>query len=122
MVMKMKKQSILKRTELYWYNGTSHYMSQFVFRVHLLIKTNTCILVLEQEWKRIVVLEEQKKWIQEAMASKPTPSEDNLELKAMKAMGAMEEGDAVLGSGLNSIVSEESTCDGSDRYLCSMDT
>jgi hypothetical protein len=33
------------------------------------------------------------------MASKPPPSEDNLELKAMKAMGAMEEGDAVFGSG-----------------------
>ena len=36
---------------------------------------------------------EQKKRIQEAMASKPAPSEDNLELKGMKAMGAMEEGD-----------------------------
>lgn len=45
------------------------------------------------------MLEEQQKRIQEAMASKPTPSEDNLELKAMKAMGAMEEGDAVFGSG-----------------------
>lgn len=33
------------------------------------------------------------------MASKPTPPEDNFELKAMKAMGAMEEGDAVFGSG-----------------------
>ena len=33
------------------------------------------------------------------MASKPTPSEDNFELKTMKAMGAMEEGDAVFGSG-----------------------
>ena len=33
------------------------------------------------------------------MASKPAPSEDNLELKDMKAMGAMEEGDAVLRSG-----------------------
>ena len=99
MVMKMKKQSILKRIELYWYNGTAYYMSQFVFRVHLLIITDTCVLVLEQERKRIAVLEEHKKRIQEAMASKPAPSEDNLELKAMKAMGAMEEGDAVLGSG-----------------------
>lgn len=51
------------------------------------------------ERKRIAVLEEQQKRIQEAMASKPTPSEDNLELKVMKAMGAMEEGDAVFGSG-----------------------
>ena len=99
MVMKMKKQSILKRTDLYWYNGTAYYMSQFVFQVHLLIITDTCVLVLEQERKRIAVLEEQKKRIQEAMASKPAPSEDNLELKGMKAMGAMEEGDAVLGYG-----------------------
>ncbi|XWS66779.1 hypothetical protein CRYUN_Cryun05aG0230000 [Craigia yunnanensis] len=37
--------------------------------------------------------------MQEAMASKPTPSEDNFEVKAMKAMRAMEEGDAVFGSG-----------------------
>ena len=99
MVMKMKKQSILKRTDLYWYNGIAYYMSQFVFQVHLFIITDTCVLVLEQERKRIAVLEEQKKRIQEAMASKPAPSEDNLELKGMKAMGAMEEGDAVLGSG-----------------------
>lgn len=33
------------------------------------------------------------------MASKPAPPEDNLEFKALKAMGAMEEGDAVFGSG-----------------------
>lgn len=33
------------------------------------------------------------------MALKPAPSEDNFEMKAMKAMGAMEEGDAVFGSG-----------------------
>ena len=59
MVMKMKKQSILKRIELYWYNGTAYYMSQFVFRVYLLIITDTCVLVLEQERKRIAVLEEQ---------------------------------------------------------------
>ncbi|KAK9280254.1 hypothetical protein L1049_013942 [Liquidambar formosana] len=51
------------------------------------------------ERKRVAVLEEQQRRIQEAMASKPSPSEDNLELKVMKAMGAMEEGDAVLGSG-----------------------
>ncbi|KAH9735289.1 Cactin [Citrus sinensis] len=51
------------------------------------------------ECKRIAVLEDQQRRIQEAMASKPTPSEDNFELKTMKAMGAMEEGDAVFGSG-----------------------
>ncbi|KAJ4836326.1 hypothetical protein Tsubulata_019682 [Turnera subulata] len=49
--------------------------------------------------KRLAVLEEQQKRIQEAMAVKPPPSEENFELKAMKAMGAMEEGDALFGSG-----------------------
>lgn len=33
------------------------------------------------------------------MATKPAPVEDNFELKASKAMGVMEEGDAVFGSG-----------------------
>ncbi|GLT66303.1 hypothetical protein SLA2020_386740 [Shorea laevis] len=51
------------------------------------------------EMKRMAVVKEQQRRIQEAMASKPAPSEDNLELKAMKAMGAMDEGDAVFGSG-----------------------
>ncbi|XP_062003857.1 splicing factor Cactin [Rosa rugosa] len=53
------------------------------------------------ERKRMAVLEEQQRRIQEAMASKPAPpSEDNFEMKAaMKAMGAMEEGDAIFGSG-----------------------
>lgn len=50
------------------------------------------------ERKRVVVLEEQQKRIQEALASRPILSEDNLEMKAMKAMGAMEEGDAVFGN------------------------
>ncbi|XP_057478213.1 splicing factor Cactin-like isoform X2 [Actinidia eriantha] len=51
------------------------------------------------ELKRKAVLEEQQRWIQEAMASRPA-SQDNLEMKAaIKAMGAMEEGDAVFGSG-----------------------
>ncbi|KAL4351902.1 hypothetical protein GQ457_06G009500 [Hibiscus cannabinus] len=51
------------------------------------------------ERKRMAWLEEQRKRMQEALASKPAPSEDNFELKAMKAMGTMEEGDAVFGSG-----------------------
>lgn len=51
------------------------------------------------ERKRMAVLEEQQRRIQEAMASKPAPSEDNLEMKAIKAMGTMEDGDAVFGSG-----------------------
>uniref|UniRef100_A0A1J3K151 Splicing factor Cactin n=1 Tax=Noccaea caerulescens TaxID=107243 RepID=A0A1J3K151_NOCCA len=50
------------------------------------------------EMKRMIVLEKQKKRLKEAMVSKPAPAEDNLELKAMKVMGAMEEGDAVFGS------------------------
>lgn len=33
------------------------------------------------------------------MASKPAPPEDNFEMKAIKAMGTMEDGDAVFGSG-----------------------
>lgn len=47
----------------------------------------------------MAVIEEQQRRIQEAMASRPAPSEDNLEMKAIKAMGAMEDGDAVFGSG-----------------------
>ncbi|KAG2260397.1 hypothetical protein Bca52824_079691 [Brassica carinata] len=50
------------------------------------------------EMKRMVVMEKQKKRIKEAMDSKPAPVEDNFKVKAMKAMGAMEEGDAVFGS------------------------
>ena len=45
------------------------------------------------------VLEEQQRHIQEAMAAKLAPLEDNFEMKAIKAMGAMEEGDAAFGSG-----------------------
>ncbi|XP_030534300.1 cactin [Rhodamnia argentea] len=51
------------------------------------------------ERKRMDVLEEQQRRMQEAMASKPAPSEDNFEMKAIKAMGVMEEGDAVFGTG-----------------------
>ncbi|XP_050227716.1 splicing factor Cactin-like isoform X2 [Mercurialis annua] len=51
------------------------------------------------ERKRMAVLEEQQRRMQEAMASKPPLPEDNLEIKAMKAMGAMEEGDALFRSG-----------------------
>ncbi|XP_024022982.1 cactin [Morus notabilis] len=51
------------------------------------------------ERKRIAVLEEQQRRYQEAMASKSAPPVDNFETKAMKAMGTMEEGDAVFGSG-----------------------
>ncbi|XP_048225666.1 cactin isoform X2 [Ricinus communis] len=54
------------------------------------------------ERKRVAVkavIEERQRQMQEAMASKPPPSEDNFEMKAMKAMGVMEEGDALFGSG-----------------------
>ncbi|KAK1300036.1 hypothetical protein QJS10_CPB13g00573 [Acorus calamus] len=54
---------------------------------------------IELERKRMAVLEEQQKRIRESMARKSIPSEDSLEMKAMKAMGVMEEGDAVFGSG-----------------------
>lgn len=48
----------------------------------------------------MAVLEEQQRRLQEAMAAKSAiQAEDNMEMKAMKAMGAMEEGDAVFGSG-----------------------
>jgi hypothetical protein len=52
------------------------------------------------ERKRAAVLEKQQKRIKEVMASSKTTSlEDNLEMKAIKAMGVMDEGDAVFGSG-----------------------
>ncbi|KAK7826633.1 splicing factor Cactin [Quercus suber] len=51
------------------------------------------------ERKRTAVVKEQQRRMQEVLASKPAPAEDNFELKAMKAMGALEEGDAVFGSG-----------------------
>ncbi|KAL6133519.1 hypothetical protein ACLB2K_065754 [Fragaria x ananassa] len=51
-----------------------------------------------EEHKRMAVLEYQRR-IKEAMASKPAPPPEDIEMKApMKAMGAMEEGDALLGS------------------------
>ncbi|CAN1284353.1 CTN [Linum perenne] len=54
----------------------------------------------EDEKKRTAVLEEQQRRIQLSIASKPPPPppSDNFELKAIKAMGAMEEGDAIFGS------------------------
>ncbi|KAL6141867.1 hypothetical protein ACLB2K_060153 [Fragaria x ananassa] len=51
------------------------------------------------ERKRMAVLEEQQIRIKEAMASKPALPPEDIEMKAaMKAMGAMEEGDAIFGS------------------------
>nr|GME17730.1 cactin [Ipomoea batatas] len=47
------------------------------------------------EKNRMAVLEER---LLQDMIPKPKPPEDNLEKKALKAMGAMEEGDAVFGS------------------------
>lgn len=51
-----------------------------------------------QERKREAVVTEHQRRIQEAMATKRS-APDEMELKAMKAMGAMEEGDAVFGAG-----------------------
>ncbi|KAL8094818.1 splicing factor Cactin-like [Apium graveolens] len=51
------------------------------------------------ERKRVAVLEEQQRRVQEALAARPVQStEDNFELKATKAMGDMVEGDAVFGN------------------------
>lgn len=50
------------------------------------------------ERKRMEVVEEQQRKIQEAMASRPPPSEDHLEMRAVKAMGAMDNGDEVFGN------------------------
>lgn len=52
----------------------------------------------ELDRKREAVVVEQQRRIQEAMAAK-TSTPDDMELKALKAMGAMEEGDAVFGAG-----------------------
>lgn len=57
------------------------------------------VSINSQERKRVAVVKEQQRRMQEVLASKPAPAEDNFELKAMKAMGALEEGDAVFGSG-----------------------
>ncbi|GJT77191.1 cactin-like protein isoform X1 [Tanacetum coccineum] len=48
--------------------------------------------------KRIEVVEEQQRKLKEAMAMRPPPSEDNLEMRAVKAMGAMDNGDEVFGN------------------------
>ncbi|KAJ4746211.1 Cactin [Rhynchospora pubera] len=53
----------------------------------------------ELERKREAVVAEHQRRIKEAMAAKKASVPDEMELKAMKAMGAMEEGDAVFGSG-----------------------
>lgn len=47
----------------------------------------------------MAVLEQQQRRIEKAMASKPPPADDSFEMKAMKAMGPMDENDAVFGSG-----------------------
>ncbi|XP_042421272.1 cactin-like [Zingiber officinale] len=54
----------------------------------------------ELERKRKVIEMEQQMKTREAMtAKKVSQPEDNMELKAMRAMGAMDEGDAVFGAG-----------------------
>lgn len=55
---------------------------------------------LLQERKRKAIEMEQQMRTREAMtAKKVSQPEDNMELKAMRAMGAMDEGDAVFGAG-----------------------
>ncbi|CAO2824123.1 unnamed protein product [Amaranthus hypochondriacus] len=52
------------------------------------------------EKKRLAFEEEKQKRLKEAMASKPRPQpDDDFEFRAKKVMGAMEDGDAVFGSG-----------------------
>ncbi|MCL7031839.1 hypothetical protein MKW94_012595 [Papaver nudicaule] len=53
----------------------------------------------ELECRRQAVKEDHKRRVQEAMASKPAPGDDNWELKASKVMGDVVDGDAVFGSG-----------------------
>lgn len=53
--------------------------------------------VLEEQ--RLAVLKEQQRRLKEALASKPAQPVDDFEVRAKKVMGAMEEGDAVFGSG-----------------------
>lgn len=67
-------------------------------------------MVHSQEQKRLAVKEEQQRRIQEAMASKPAPSEDNFEMKAMNAMGAIEEGDVMFGSGAEVNLDSQVSC------------
>ena len=50
------------------------------------------------------------------MASKPAPSEDNFEMKALKAMGDMEDGDSVFGSGAEVNLDSQVLCLG--HILC----
>ncbi|CAN1353600.1 CTN [Linum perenne] len=63
----------------------------------LLVSRQLILLILILQY----TIQKQQRRIREAMASKqpPPPPSDNFELKAIKAMGVMEEGDAVFGSG-----------------------
>ncbi|TKY55966.1 Cactin protein [Spatholobus suberectus] len=67
-------------------------------------------LMLLKERKRMAVKEEQQRRMQEVMASKPAPSKDNFEMKAMKSMGAMEDGDAMFGSGAEVNLDSQVSC------------
>ncbi|MCL7037629.1 hypothetical protein MKW94_000372, partial [Papaver nudicaule] len=53
----------------------------------------------ELERRRQAVKEKLKRRVQEAMASKPAPVEDDWEFKASKVMGDVVDGDAIFGSG-----------------------
>lgn len=55
------------------------------------------LIYLQQDRKREAV--EHQRRIQKAMLTKVSKDDDNFESKAIKAMGIMEEGDAVFGSG-----------------------
>lgn len=84
----------------------SHVIELYVYK-NLLFSFYIVIVKYDMSWeycmllqdrKREAVVVEQQRRIQEAMTAK-TSTPNDMELKAMKAMGAMEEGDAVFGAG-----------------------
>ncbi|KAL5704960.1 hypothetical protein ACHQM5_023316 [Ranunculus cassubicifolius] len=69
----------------------------------------------ELEKRRVSVLQQQQVRFRNSLASREIPPERNLELKAMKSMGEMDEGDAILGSGAE-INLESSQYHWQDKY------
>ena len=87
------------------------------WHVHILTIDSMAILS-EQERKRAKVLDEQHRRLQEAAAVSSVADDESTELTAherelaMKSMGTMDEGDAILGSGAEvNLESQVSTVD-----------
>jgi hypothetical protein len=70
---------------------------------------------IQQERKREVVVAEHQRQIKEAMTAKKASAPNDMELKAMKAMGAMEEGDAVFGSGAEVHLDSQVLCSQNEK-------